>query len=148
MKKKLLSALASGAVLALLIPATSFAAPSQTSISGVVTEGGNPVSKASVVVTCGTKTKTTKSNSTGTYLVNIQQNFCPTGASINVTATKGGESGSVSGTATEETNKLNVALLNVSLVPEFGLITAASAAMIGGGAFLVVRRRHASGHEA
>jgi len=147
MKKKLLSAIMSGFALAVLVPASTFALASKTDVTGVVTNGGNPVSGAHVTIICDSNVKKTTTDGTGTYLVQYNIAKCPKGAVVHVTATKGKKGGNNTGTANPVTTKLNIALVNVSL-PEFGLLTAGIATLIGGAAFVVVRRRQISAHQA
>jgi hypothetical protein len=149
MKKKILSALTSGFALAILLPATSFAASAQTDVNGTVTYKGNPVKHAHVSVTCGSTTKNVQTDASGAYLAVFSAKKCPKGSTVTVNASKSGDgSGSNTGTVNpEDTDKLNVAIVNVSL-PEFGLLTAGAATVAGGTAFAVVRRRQLSGHQA
>ncbi|HEY5441946.1 MAG TPA: hypothetical protein VIJ68_00225 [Candidatus Saccharimonadales bacterium] len=147
MKKKLLSVLTSGFALAILVPATTFAAPASTDVSGVVTNNGHPVANAQVRVTCNSKTKKVATDSSGTYLARFKASVCPNGSTVTVNAKKHSQTGANSGTVSSLTEKLNVALVNVSL-PEFGLLTGGAAILIGGAAFAVVRRRQLSGHQA
>lgn len=147
MKKKLLSALMSGFALAVLVPASTFALASKTDVTGVVTNNGHPVSGAHVTVICDNNVKKTTTDGSGTYLVQYKIAKCPKGATVHVTATKSKEGGNNTGISNPVTTKLNVALVNVSL-PEFGLITAGIATLIAGAAFVVVRRRQISAHQA
>jgi hypothetical protein len=149
MKKKLLSAITSAFALAVLVPATTFAAAGQTDVQGTVTNGGNPVKNAVVSVTCGSTTKKAHTDASGAYLVVFNIKKCPIGSTVTVTASKkhvgtGSNSGPVTSGGTD---KLNVAFVSVSL-PEFGLVTAGAATLVGGAAFAVVRRRQLSGHQA
>jgi hypothetical protein len=150
MRKKLLSALVSGFALAVLVPASSFAAGSQTDINGTVTKGGSPVKHAVVQVTCLSNTKQAQTDATGAYRVAFTAKKCPAGSTVSVSASKSGVgSGSNSGTVSpDNTDRLNVGIVDVNIVPEFGLITAGAATIIGGAAFMAVRRRQTSGHEA
>jgi hypothetical protein len=131
------------------MPAATFAAGGQTDVNGTVTKGGSPVKNAKVQVTCGTTTKKAHTDASGAYLVVFKIAKCPAGSTVNVTASKNHVgSGSNSGTVSPyNTDKLNVAIVNVS-VPEFGLIGLTGATLIGGGAFMVTRRRQLSDHQA
>jgi len=146
-KKKLFAALMSAFAIAVLVPASTFALASKTDVTGVVTNGGNPVAGAKVTVICDNNAKKTTTDNTGTYLVQYPIAQCPANATVYVTATKGKKGGDSSGPAKPVTTKLNVALIGVSL-PEFGLLTAGAATLVGGAAFAVVRRRQLSGHQA
>jgi hypothetical protein len=145
--KKILSGTLATLLLILAIPASSMAAAAQTDISGNVTNGGNPVKGASVTVVCNGHTKHTTTGNKGGYLVVFTKKNCPDGSSATVSASKSSMGGSSSGTVNSETNKLNVAVVNVS-VPELGTYAAIAAGLIGGGAFLVIRRRNLSENKA
>ena len=149
MKKKLLTAITSALALAILVPASTFALPAQTDVNGTVTNGGSPVKHATVDVTCGSTTKKVQTDATGAYLAVFKAKKCPAGSTVTVTASKKKVgSGSNSGTVNPyDTDRLNVAIINVSL-PEFGLVTAGAATLVGGVAFTVVRRRQISAHQA
>jgi hypothetical protein len=145
MKKLILGAF-SALVLMLAIPAASFAATAQTDISGTVTDNGSPVKGADVTLTCNGLTRHTTTGGKGAYLFVMQKANCPAGSNVTVSATKSSMGGSNSGTVNSESNKLNVAIVNVSL-PELGAFAAAGAAILGGGAFLVIRRHALGGSE-
>lgn len=142
MKKVLLTVLASVGI-ALLVPfaASADASPGITDVSGAVTNNGNPVNGASVQVNCNGNTLYDTSDFTGTYVVDFTSGECPAGSIVTATATHGGESGTNTGDANPLTTRLNVAIINISIVPELGMITAGGAAILGGGAFLIVRKR-------
>lgn len=129
------------------LPAATFATGSKTDITGVVTNGGNPVVGAKVVVVCNSNSRKDTTDGTGTYLVQFPAAQCPAGAHATVVATKGKKGGTNSANINSVTNKLNVNIINVS-IPEFGLIAGVGASLIGGGAFLVIRQRQISGHQA
>lgn len=143
MKKKILSAIVSGFALVMLMPASSFALAAVTDVTGTVTDNGSPVVNAHVIVICKNVVKRDYTDGSGTYLVQYKSTVCPLGSPISVTAVKGNAGGNNYGKANKVTNKLNVAIVNVSL-PEFGLITGIGAAIVGGAAFMFVRRRHLS----
>lgn len=140
MKKLLLSLV--GALGLLLIPvASASAAPAYTEVSGVIYYNGVHVGKGvKVTVKCKGNKLTTKTNKSGSYLVQFRKQQCPKGSTVTVTATYKGVTASNTGKVTKETNKLNVAIVNVSL-PEMGLVTGIGAALLGGGAFYLIRRQ-------
>src|ERR1700689_3071367 len=145
MKKRISLFIATLATLVAL-PASALAA-STSAIAGTVTSNGNPVSGASVSVTCNGHTLTSGTTVAGAYLVRFSPaTNCPAGSTAHVTATKGGHSGSKSGTVNNLGADINLAIVNVSNVPEFGMAAGISAAILGGGAFMVVRRRQLSEH--
>ncbi len=138
-----------GVVISLLtimaMPLTTFASPTlyphadKTVVSGTITFNGSPVYHAKVVVTCDTKTQTTLTNHAGKYYVTMEH--CGDGNTITVVATKNGETGTATGVSSEGKCNVDVAVINVSMVPEVGIFTGTIAAMTGAGAFLVVRKR-------
>lgn len=142
MKRRILAALTVMALAVIgLAPAKVFAAtPPQTDVTGVITEGGNPVVGADVTVVCGGVTETDTSNAQGAYLVIFTTADCPFGSTVKVTAKKGTKMGSASNTVRGITTKLNVAVVNVS-IPEFGLIASLTASAAGIGAIVYTRRR-------
>jgi hypothetical protein len=147
--KKRLSLFLATLVTIVAMPAATFAAAGQTDVNGTVTNGGAPVKNAIVEVTCGSTTKQAHTDASGAYLVVFNIKKCPAGSSVQVNASKkhvgsGASTGTVS---PQNTDRLNVAIVNVSL-PEFGLVGLIGATFIGGGAFLVMRRRQLSGHQA
>ncbi len=144
MKKALLTVLATIGV-AIALPATVAAAPATTDITGVITNGGSPVSNAKVNVVCSKYQDTDMTDSTGSYLVQFLASKCPAGSKVNVTATtKNGLTGIGSGTVNRYGSvKLNVAIVNVSVsVPEMGALTGSAAAIAAGGALFATRRRN------
>ena len=107
------------------------------------------VSGANVTVTCDGNQLTTVTTGAGAYGVQfIPASLCPDGANATVAASKGSEDGSNSGTVNNAVNSdetlLNVAIVNVSLVPELGLLTGIVAVIVAGGSFMVIRRRKLS----
>jgi len=145
MKKVLLTVLATIGV-AILLPATAFAAqPAVTDVTGVVSDAGNPVAGAKVTVTCNSYKGTDHTDKTGSYRVQFTAKKCPAGSSVVVTATtKSGLNGTGSGTVSPDGSaKLNVAIVNVTVgLPEMGAVTGSAAALAAGGAFFVTRRRN------
>lgn len=144
MKKLRTIILSAVGLLLILAPTAASAASGYTDVSGVITYDGNHVGKGvKVTVVCDGNTLTDKTNKTGTYLVQFTKQECPKGSNVTVTATYNGVTGSVTKKAKKETNELNIAIVNVNL-PEFGVVAGVSAALISGGAFLVIRRRQLS----
>ncbi|HTB48988.1 MAG TPA: hypothetical protein VK712_02805 [Verrucomicrobiae bacterium] len=140
MKKLLLSILATVGI-AVILPVSAFAEGGTSDIAGTVTSKGNPVSGASVSVLCDGHTLTSGTTVAGAYIVQFPGSDCPAGSTATVTATKGGGSGSNSGTVNGLGADINLAIVNVSVVPEFGAVAGAGAALLGGGAFMIVRRK-------
>ena len=128
----------------IMLPAVSFAASNSSTISGTVTNNGKPVNGASVTVVCNNNVKKTKTTAAGAYSVTYKPaSLCPNGAKATVVATlkkKGGvNTGTVLGNGTDH-GVINVAIINVDL-PEYGVVIGGIAAILGAGAFLVIRRR-------
>jgi hypothetical protein len=144
MRKKVFTTIFSSIALAVLLPATSLAASARTEVSGVVTSGSKAIAGAHVIVICSGNVKKTTTDNSGTYLVQYPIAKCPNQAIANVTATFGSKGGNNSGQVKNLTEKLNVAIVNVSVVPEFGLLTGAVATIAGGAGYLAIRRREAA----
>jgi len=128
---------------ALLLPAAAFAANS-TIVSGVVTDkDGKPVAGATVSVICNGNTKTDTTDAGGAYAVTFTQAQCPSGKTAQVVASKGNNNGANSGVIRAGHADINLAVLNVKIVPvpEFGAISALAATLFGGGGFMLIRRR-------
>ncbi len=146
MKKKL-SLMVATVLAVLLVPATSFANSSTTRVTGVIDFNGVHVGKGvKVTVTCDGHVRTDKTNKHGVYSVKFEKK-CGKNDTITVTATVNGITGTSTGKSHKDNCRLNVAIINVS-VPEYGLIGLSGATIIGGGAFMVIRRRQLSGHQA
>ena len=143
MKRVLITTIVS--VVALLaFPLSASALPAETDVTGTVTLSGSPVDHAKVTVVCDSKQRVDFTDASGVYLVSFPAKDCPAGSPVNVTATKGSDSGTNNGTANKITTKLNLALVDVTIpLPEMGLLTGAAAAVAAGVAFLVIRRQQA-----
>jgi hypothetical protein len=146
MKKILATALTSLSIV-ILMPAASFAAVKQTIVSGTVylNNTSTTVGSANVLVSCNGHVGNDVSDANdGGYSVTFSAADCPNGSSASVVATKGGLKGSANGGVNKLTSSLNVGIVDVSVVPEFGTIAGIAAIALSGGAFLVVRRKHAT----
>jgi hypothetical protein len=131
------------------LPAAAFAIPGVSDVTGVISFNGNPVgSGVTATVVCHGNTLTDTTDSTGTYFVEFTQQNCPKNQTATVSATVSGNSGSNSGKLTKVTNKINLAIVDVNVVPEYGLIGLTGATLIGGAAFMVMRRRQLGDHQA
>jgi len=101
-----------------------------TTVGGTIYQNnnlGDVVPGASVTVVCADLTQATTSDSTGNYKVLFPTNStCTLGSDVTVTATKASMSGENTGEVTKHFNvgciSLNVGVVNVPLVPEFGLV--------------------------
>lgn len=145
MKKRFVGAfMAAALVLAGVGGVVVHALPPETEVSGIVTDGGNPVQDANVTVKCGATTLTDTTDASGTYLVSFTAAQCPPGSIVTVTAQKGSKTGSKQGRIVGLTTKLNVGLVNVS-IPEFGAIGGTLALGLGAGVIMYTRRRQEQG---
>jgi len=139
--KKILSLIVSLGALMVMIPASASALAGYTDVSGVIYYNGVHVGKGVVVtVTCNGNSLTDKTGKSGTYLVQFTKQECPKNSKVKVSATVNGITGNSTGTATEDTARLNVAIVNVS-VPELGVATGIGATVAGAGSIFVIRRR-------
>ena len=151
MKKAVISVLATVSLIAML-PATALAAPqpskpTQTIITGTVTDNGKDVKGAKITVVCNNHSRTAKTDANGEYSVTYPVSQCNDNTKATVVATKAGLGGVNSGTPSTYSNgktEIDVAIVNVSL-PEFGIATGFVASTAGAGAFMVMRRRQFSG---
>lgn len=115
-------------------------------VAGVVTgPDGNPLSGASVGVDCNSHHLSTSSSSSGTYSVQFDNGFCTLGQTVTVTATKGSLTGSNSGPMQNGGDvgqvHLDVAIVNVPTVPEFGLITGVITLIASGASYLFLKKK-------
>lgn len=142
-KRVLITTIVSVAAM-LAFPLSASALSPETDVTGTVTLSGSPVDHAKVTVVCDGKQRVDFTDASGAYLVSYPIADCPAGSPVNVSATKGSDSGANSGTANKITTKLNLALVDVTIsLPEMGLVTGVAAAIAAGAAFLVIRRSQA-----
>ncbi|MGY4884375.1 MAG: hypothetical protein ACP5NZ_02225 [Nanobdellota archaeon] len=112
------------------------------------------IPQADVTVTCGTDVLNTQSDNDGAYKVQFLEDTCVVDETLTVYAEKGDLSGSktgtvkASGTCGADDNCLinvwtgvDVAVVNVPLVPEFTLVLGLTTALAALGVFFVVRRK-------
>ena len=113
-------------------------------VTGAVSNSGAPVVGASVSVTCNSNVLNAITNVNGVYFVQYSNVQCPVGQIVNVNASSGSMAGSNSGSMMAGSAvggvQVDVAVVNVPLVPEFGLITGAVTSLVSGGVFLLKRR--------
>lgn len=126
-----------------------------TIVDGIIYQNDitNPVSGADVQVTCYHEkhdeikeyTKSGVSNSEGEYSITFYKNHCDYGDSVTVYAQRdsliGIEDGSITITQKICGIRLNIGIVNVPLVPEFGLIAGLTAILGSLGIFFVVRKK-------
>jgi hypothetical protein len=119
-------------------------AADKTMVTGVIygSDLSSPISGADVTVVCNENTQTTTSNSDGTYFVFFSQSQCSEDDIAMVTAVKGEASGSNSGVVHDGViGSLDVAVVNVPLVPEFGPIAGVLTVLGAVGTFFVIRKK-------
>ncbi len=159
MNKGILIALAivSGLLLVNLVSAVCLNCPTVTCpneltvVKGRVYDQSNnqSIGNADVEVIChgesGDASKSTKTGPLGNYWVIFSPSECDLGDSVTVNAEKDGMTGTMPGAIDKEIDKccldLNVGIVNVPLIPEFGVIigtlTLASAIVV----FFVIRKK-------
>ncbi len=121
---------------------------SQTVVGGTIYQGNiiNGIEGAEVWVTCNGETKHTTSIENGVYSIYFDCEVCGYGDLVSVSATHDGLTGENSGKIdmnfeTSLGTELNVGIVNVPLVPEFGAIVATLTIMGALGVFFVVRKK-------
>jgi hypothetical protein len=161
MKKKLLTILIVGVFLMSLGFVSAICPQNQTDIGGTVYIAGSntTVSGASVEVLCVTGSgNISKSDTTGgsgaydVFFSDTETPFCNTGDTVIVTATSGSLSGTTVGVIGTNPGipydiengckiHVNVEVVDVPLIPEYGLVAGLATVMGAVGIFFYVRRR-------
>jgi len=98
----------------------------KTVVGGIIwnSEYTNTVEGAEVTIICNSINKTTTSTNNGTYAVHYDTNNCTLGDTVYVTAIKGNLTGSTTATVNDyEFLTVYLAIADVLLTPEFGIIT-------------------------
>jgi hypothetical protein len=102
---------------------------------------------ADVDVLCNGITKSTNSDGAGFYSVQYVNEGCEVGDTATVTASKDGQTGVASGTLQDGGQigflKLDLAVIHVPVVPEFGLITGGLALATSAGSYFLLKRKRA-----
>ena len=131
-----------------MLPVTALADSTKTEVTGVVSYQGQHVGKnVEVTVSCNGHTKTDKTNKEGAYSVRFTAQQCPKNSMVTATSTVNGQTGTATGKVTSSGKcKVNVAVVPINVVPEFGALSAAGAGVTGVGAFLFIRRRQSDGN--
>lgn len=143
-----------------MVSACSYNDHSDCKVTETIVEGkiyfadtNQSAGNADVTITCshnGTDyVKTTKSLNNGflkgTYFVLFPQSQCISGDEVVVSAVKGDKSGSEDGDVkdwiTRRCLDVDLALVNVPLVPEFGVIVGALTALGAVGVFFIIRKK-------
>ncbi len=121
-------------------------ASASTVIGGTIynSDFSEEVPGATVTVTCNGNTQTTTSlEADGAYSVWYPSAQCTVGSSLTVSAVKGDLYGSNSGVIhdTDGVIGFDLGIVNVPLVPEFGLVAGAVTLVSAIGIFFFVRRK-------
>jgi hypothetical protein len=125
----------------------------RTLVNGAITDATNGnavVPGAKVTVVCvdsrhvrKTITKKTTSLSDGTYSVVFDTKLqCKEKDEVLVSATEGGLSGENTGEIDKGTKKLDVSVVNVSIVPEFGVVAGTLTVLGAVCLFFIIRKKH------
>jgi len=123
-----------------------------TAVGGTIYQDtvDNGIQGASVEVTCNGNTETATSDSEGAYSVVFEGDECSFGDDVTVHAEKDGATGSNDGSVDMTYHydfgcfcglDLNVGIVNVPLIPEFGLMIGTLTAISAIGIFLFVRKK-------
>jgi len=140
--KKIIFAIMALMVIGLVASVSAVITPAEVTGTIFQHDGVTPVDSATVTATCGATTPASVlSLSDGTYDVQFNSADCPFGASVSVTAVKGSETGTATGTtcASVDDCPIPVALVDVS-IPEFGIM-AGAVALIGALGIFVYKRK-------
>jgi hypothetical protein len=105
----------------------------------------NPVSGADVEVECNGHTKMTTSGASGGYSVSFAESQCQYGDQVTVTAQKADLMGAEDGEITINDLQigcwnLDVGVVNVPLIPEFGLLIGSLTVISAVALFFIVRK--------
>ena len=137
-------------VIALLVMASIVAVSAKTIIAGKIYdspnfETANAVSGANINVTCEGNLLTTISLSDGTYSVSYADtDDCSEGETVTVVAEKDGNTNSGTGLVHDYTAvipDIYLGIVNIALIPEFGLIVGTLTVLSAIGVFFLVRRK-------
>lgn len=107
-------------------------------------ETAGPVAGANINVTCDSNLQTAVSLSDGTYSVIFPIAKCPLGTTVTVVAEKDGFSNSGTGVVNDYSTlmvDLYIGVVNIALIPEFGLLIAGLTIVGAVGIFFIVRRK-------
>lgn len=109
-------------------------------------ENANAVVGANINVSCNGNIRTTQSLSPdGTYSVTyLNSSECPNNSTVTVTASKDGNSNTETGLVHDYSAPgldLYVGVVNIALIPEFGVIVGALTILGAVGVFFVIRRK-------
>lgn len=125
----------------------------KTLVNGIIYNGhtGEPIEGADISVTCKDNHRARQRDNTitgiksledGTYFVVFDSIHCDEDDTVIVSATKDGVSGENQGKVHDNVvGSLDVAVVNVPLVPEFGFVIGGLTVLGALGAFFIVRKK-------
>ncbi len=136
-------------LVSLLVIASIGAASAGTLIAGKIYDSPNfeeadGVGGANINVTCNQNLKTTQSLTDGTYSVIFSIAQCPLNSEVTVVAEKDGFSNTGTGIVHDYSQlvvDLYIGVVNIALIPEFGLAIGALTLVSAVGIFFFVRRK-------
>lgn len=137
------------ALIALVLLASVMGVSASTVIAGKIYDSPNfetahGVGGANINVTCGSNVLYTQSLADGTYSVTyVETADCPNNSTVTVWAEKGGITNSGTGKVHDYTITgfdLYIGVVNIALIPEFGLVVGTLTLLSAVGVFFLVRR--------
>ncbi len=134
-------------VLVFITMTTITAVSAKTIVAGKIynSDYTDIISGADVDVTCNDTTLSEVSETDGTYAVSFESEDCPIGSEVTVEATKGDLYGEKTGTVLDgeifDISTKDLAVVNVPLIPEFGIVIGVLTAISAIGIFFFVRRK-------
>ena len=133
-------------VLAISCVSTASTSPDTTIIAGKIynAEYTGTIAGADVEVTCNGNVQTITSASDGAYSVQYPEDVCHEGNSLSVYAEKDGLTGYKEGEIHDDYPMVhwNLAVVNVPLVPEFGVVVGGLTVLGALGLFFLVRKKY------
>jgi hypothetical protein len=130
-------------VLVLLVLSVVSMVSAKTIVAGKIynADFSDVVGNASVVVKCNTEMGNAFSLADGTYAVAFNETECNGGETVIVSASKGDLTGSATGDVSDNVVlDLDIAIVNVPLVPEFGMIVGFATVLSAIAVFFMIRR--------
>ena len=126
-----------------VIGMASAVAAGTTFIGGKIYDAdySDTIGGASVTVTCNINVLTATSSSDGSYGVTYPISNCNVGDTLTVEGSKGSLYGIKTGEIHEINSEFDFAIVNVPLVPEFGLFIGGLTILSAVGIFFFVRKR-------
>lgn len=135
-------------VLVFIAMASMTVVSAKTLVAGKIynSDYSDVISGADVDVTCNDTTVSDTSEADGTYAVSFESETCPIGSEVTVEASKGDLYGEKTGDVLDGEIFFDVpcddlAVVNVPLIPEFGIVIGTLTAISAIGIFFFVRRK-------